>query len=255
MKITPMSLRHSLDPAAMFEDVVGPPDAWQRRLLRSTSKRRLLVAGRQCGKSQVCAVAALHNALFSPDSLILCLAPSLRQSQELFGQIITAYRALENVPVPPQAERKLSLELDNGSRIVTLPGSEKTIRGFSNVAMLLVDEAARVDDALYYAVRPMLAVSGGTLIMLSTPFGRRGIFFETYTQAQDHGDWEIFHAPATECPRISLEFLEEERQSMGDWWFSQEYEAKFMGTPGAWFTDEIMVDFMDDDIEPLTLDK
>jgi hypothetical protein len=59
-----------------------------------------------------------------------------------------------------------------------LPGTEKTIRGFSGAALLIVDEAARVDDALYYAVKPMLAVSGGSLLMLSTPYGRRGGFFE-----------------------------------------------------------------------------
>jgi hypothetical protein len=59
-----------------------------------------------------------------------------------------------------------------------LPGTQKSIRGFSGAALLIVDEAARVDDALYYAVKPMLAVSGGSLLMLSTPYGRRGVFFE-----------------------------------------------------------------------------
>jgi len=29
------------------------------------------------------------------------------------------------------------LELENGSRIITLPGPEKTIRGFSGVGLLL----------------------------------------------------------------------------------------------------------------------
>jgi hypothetical protein len=47
-----------------------------------------------------------------------------------------------------------------------LPGTQKSIRGFSGAALLIVDEAARVDDALYYAVKPMLAVSGGSLLML-----------------------------------------------------------------------------------------
>lgn len=65
-----------------------------------------------------------------------------------------------------------------------------------------------MDDALYYAIRPMLAVSGGRLMMLSTPHGRRGVFFEAW----DHGtEWKRYRVPATECPRISPEFLEEER--------------------------------------------
>jgi hypothetical protein len=101
----------------------------------------------------------------------------LRPSQELFGKILGFYRDL-NRPIPAQAERKLFLELQNESRIVTLPDTEKTIRGFSGAALLIVDEASRVADELYFAVRPMIAVRGGSLVMLSTPYGKQGIFFE-----------------------------------------------------------------------------
>jgi hypothetical protein len=120
---------------------------------------------------------ATHRTLYYPGSLILCLAPALRPSQELFGKILGFYRDL-NRPIPAQAERKLFLELQNESRIVTLPGTEKTIRGFSGAALLIVDEASRVADELYFAVRPMIAVRGGSLVMLSTPYGKQGIFFE-----------------------------------------------------------------------------
>ena len=78
---------------------------------------------------------ALHRALYHPGSLILCLAPALRQSQELFGKVLSLHRDLGR-PVLSQAERELSLELENGSRIVTLPRLlEKTIRGFSGAAL------------------------------------------------------------------------------------------------------------------------
>src|ERR687894_2043459 len=159
-------LKLALDSVSFAQKAGLEPDPWQRGLLESSSDRVLLNCCRQSGKSTMAAVIALHRALYHPRSLILCLAPALRQSQELFGKIAGFYRDLER-PVSPTAERKLSLELENGSRIVTLPGSEKTVRGFSGAALLLVDEAARVDDGLYYAIRPMLAVSGGTLMMLS----------------------------------------------------------------------------------------
>ena len=77
-------------------------------------------------------------------------------------------------------DNEISLELPNGSRIVGLPGNEATVRGFSAVSLLLVDEAARVSDELYMAIRPMLAVSGGALWLMSTPFGKRGFFYETW---------------------------------------------------------------------------
>ena len=179
-------LRLALDRVAFAEKLGIVPDAWQENFLRSSSDRVLLNCSRQSGKSTMSAVIALHRALYCPGSLVLCLAPALRQSQELFGKVSGFYRDLGR-PVPPQGERKLSLELENGSRIITLPGSEKTIRGFSDAALLLVDEAARVDDGLYYAIRPMLAVGGGSLIMLSTPYGKRGVFYEEWISSHRLG--------------------------------------------------------------------
>src|SRR5581483_3403311 len=128
---------------------------------------------RQAGKSSVTAVLAVHVAVYQPGSLVLMLSPAQRQSAELFRKAIDVYRALGR-PVPASSETVLRLELENGSRIVALPGKESTIRGFSGVKLLAIDEAARVPDELYLAVRPMLAVSGGRIIALSTPFGKRG---------------------------------------------------------------------------------
>ena len=170
-------LRLALDRVAFAEKLGISLDSWQERLLHSDAERVLLNCARQSGKSTMTGLIALHRGLYHPGSLILCLAPALRQSQELFGKVLGFYRDLGR-PVAPQAERKLSLELENDSRIVTLPGTDKTIRGFSGAALLIVDEASRVEDELYFAIRPMLAVSGGSLMMLTTPHGKRGVFYE-----------------------------------------------------------------------------
>ena len=151
-----------------------PPDPWQRRLLRSRAERVLLLCSRQSGKSTVTAAMALHEVLFRPKSLVLLLSPSLRQSQELFRKV-TDFRNRLGEPVPVAEESALRVELQNGSRIVALPGTEETVRGFSGVRLLVVDEAARVDDPLYFSIRPMLAVSGGRMVCLTTPFGKTGI--------------------------------------------------------------------------------
>jgi len=199
-------LKLALDRVAFARSIGFEPDEWQEELLRSTSDRVLLNCSRQSGKSTMVAIIALHRALYHPNSLILCLAPALRQSQELFAKVLSFYRDLGK-PVPAHAENKLSLELENSSRIMTLPGTEKTIRGFSGAALLILDEAAQIDDGLYFAVRPMLAVSGGALMMLSTPYGKRGVFFEAWEGGLE---WERYEVPARDCPRISEAFLEEE---------------------------------------------
>jgi hypothetical protein len=240
-------LKLALDRCAFARALGLEPDGWQEELLCSTSERVLLNCSRQSGKSTISGVIALHRALYYPGSLVLCLAPALRQSQELFGKVLGFYRDLGR-PVSPQGERKLSLELENGSRIVTLPGSEKTIRGFSGTSLLVLDEAARVEDELYFAVRPMLAVSGGALMMLSTPYGKRGVFFEEWSGG--HG-WERYEVPASRCPRISQEFLEEERISLPPFIFRQEYECSFEETEDQVFTTDLIDRALTDEVKPL----
>ena len=240
-------LRLALDRVAFTEKLGIVPDTWQEDFLRSSSDRVLLNCSRQSGKSTMSAVIALHRALYHPASLVLCLAPALRQSQELFGKITGFYRDLGR-PIAPQGERKLSLELENDSRIITLPGSEKTIRGYSGAALLLVDEASRVDDALYFAIRPMLAVSGGSLMMLSTPFGKRGVFHEEWTGGED---WKRYEVPASECPRIPASFLVEERRVLPSWVYRQEYECSFEETEDQVFTTEMVERAVTPEVTPL----
>ncbi len=238
----------ALDRVAFAEDLGIVPDRWQRDLLRSSSDRVLLNCCRQSGKSTLTALIALHRALYHPGSLILCLAPALRQSQELFSKILGFYRDLGR-PVDHAGERKLSLELDNRSRILTLPGSEKTLRGFSGVGLLLIDEASRVDDQLYYATRPMLAVSGGSLMMLSTPAGKRGVFYQEWTSGEG---WERYEVRAEQCPRISPEFLEEERRALPPPVYRAEYECSFEALDDQPFSESMIESaFSDDTVEPL----
>jgi hypothetical protein len=240
-------LRLALDRVAFAKRLGLKPDPWQEDLLSSTSERVLLNCCRQSGKSTMTGVIALHRALYHPGSLILCLAPALRQSQELFSKIAGFYRD-QGRPVSAVAERKLSLELENRSRVITLPGSEKTVRGFSGAALLAVDEAARVDDSLYFAVRPMLAVSGGSLMMLSTPYGKRGVFFEEWTNGIG---WERYEVPASQCPRIPEVFLEEERRSLPRRVYRQEYECSFEETDDQVFSFEDVAAAISKDVTPL----
>ena len=223
------------------------PDVWQERLLRSEALRLLMNCSRQSGKSTVAGVLALHKALLAPGSLVLILAPAERQAKELFSKVAEFYRTLGH-PVPADSYRKLGMQLTNGSRIEALPGSERTIRGFSGVDLLIVDEAARVADELYYSVRPMLAVSGGRLLMLSTPFGKRGVFYEEWTEGTG---WERYTVTAEECPRIPASFLAEQREALGEWWYAQEYECRFMEAVDSVFSSELIQAALTDEVEPL----
>jgi len=241
------NLELRLDPAALMRQAGMPPDPWQEKVLRSSAARVLLLCCRQSGKSTVTSAMALHEAVFRPDSLVLLLSPSQRQSQELFRKV-SDFRSRVGIPVSVKEESALRVEFQNGSRIVALPGNEETIRGFSGVRLLVVDEAARVPDSLYLSVRPMLAVSGGRLVCLSTPFGRRGFFYEEWT---GEATWERIQITATRCPRISAAFLKEERDSLGEWWFRQEYLCEFADTSDQYFRTEDIERAFTDEVTPL----
>ena len=232
--------RHRLDPAALFEDVVGKPDAWQRKALRSGSKRQLYLASRQSGKSSVAAVKSLHKAMYAPRSLVLLVSPSLPQSQEIFRKCLTAYRELGR-PEGVAAESALRLELGNGSRIISLPGSEKTNVGYS-ADLLVIDEAARTPSELVEALLPAVAVTGGAILGLTTPAGARGWFHELWTSPDVEEVWETYRITAEECPRITEEHIEEARMVRGERHVRQEYYCSFEADEAGFFEDHTVLD-------------
>lgn len=241
---SPLLAKLRADPAEILRCAGMSPDPWQAKVLRGNASRLLLCCTRQAGKSTTSAALALKMALLTPRSLTLLLSPSLRQSGELFrDKVLPQWRAL-GCPFQLRQPTQLELTLSNGSRVVSLPENAETIRGFSNVKLLIVDEASRVSDALYRAVRPMLAVSRGHLVALSTPFGKRGWYFNAWT---GKGRWEKVKITADECPRIAKEFLAEERLELGERFWRQEYFCSFEDSiMGVFDADDIKAMFSDD---------
>jgi hypothetical protein len=117
--------------------------------------------------------------------------------------------------------------------MVSLPGEEGNIRGYSSVALLVIDEAARVPDPLYHAVRPMLAVSGGKLVCLSSAYAKQGFFYEAW--ANGGPGWARVKVTAAECPRIDPAFLAEELAVLGQRVFDREYGCEFCSGDDAVF--------------------
>jgi hypothetical protein len=213
------------------------PDPAQARLLAAPSRRVILNCSRQWGKSTVTALRAVWHAVSFPASLTLITSSSARQSGEFVAK---AEGFLLRLGIAPRGDgvNRMSIQLPNGSRIVGLPSREATARGFSGVTFLIVDEASRAPENLYAAVRPMLATTNGDLWLLSTPNGKRGFFYQVWKHGGPH--WLRLAVPAKECPRISKEFLEEERRSTPENEFLQEYCCEFVLGDGYVFDRDLL---------------
>lgn len=246
------------DPTLPFKAMGWTPDPWQYRFLTSSAKRESLLCSRQAGKSTATAGRVVREALLHPRADCLVFCPTMRQSMEMLRKVREFYRALGS-PVPEVADTKTALELANGSRVISLPDSQEGVVGFSAPRLVVIDEGSRVSDELYKSVRPMLAVSKGQLLTLSTPFGNEGWFFDIWDDSAEalsrraklHEPWQRTAVPASQIPRITPEFLEDERAELGERWFLQEYFLKFLDSIDAVFSQAVIHGARADGIEPL----
>ena len=223
-------------------------DEWQVEALTSDARQVIFNIHRQGGKSTAAAILGLHEALTVPDAVVLAVSPGERQSKLLLRTMLRFYKLLDR-PVPALIENRLSIEFANGSSIFALPGDSDTIRGFAGVTLVLADEASRIPDEMLAAVRPMLSVSNGRLVTMSTPAGRRGWWWAAWDQGGD--DWERYEVPATACPRISPAWLEQERRALPASWFAAEYLCQFTDIDDAAFRGEDVDAAFSEDIRPL----
>lgn len=204
------------------------PLGWQVEALTSTAPRMLFNCTRQGGKSTVSAILALHNALYSPGSATLIIAEGERQSKNLLKTIRARYSMLR-IGERPIYESRTELQLPSGSFITALPGTSGASRSFAGVSLLILDEAARIPVEAIDAASPTQSTAvNPRLIALSTPFGRRGSFWEWWDSGGD--EWTKFSARWDECSWISPEFIEHERARMSAAQFRQEYEGAFEDT-------------------------
>ena len=175
-------------------------------------------------------MCALNAVIYQAPATVVLISPSLRQSVELFRTFHAMYQRLPGRPAA-QYETLQRLELDNGSRVISLARQREAPCAASPVVdLIVIDEAARVDDDLLAATRPMLAVSNGTLFALTTPAGKRGWFYEQWL----HGvGWQRISIKSTDARGSRAEFLDQEREQLGPLIFAQEYLCEFHDEVGA----------------------
>jgi hypothetical protein len=251
MKEAFRQLANALDAVLFATDRLGfVPEAWQAEVLRSYAPRLGLNCYRQSGKSTVAAIRAVHLAIFRPNATILLVAPSLRQSTELFRKIDYFLKRLGST-VSRIEDNTTSIALANRSRIIVAPASGEgaTSRGFSSVDLLVIDEASRVSDDAISSLWPMVS-RGGRLMLISTPAGQRGLFYKVFSELGD--TWETRTIPVDRVSKPpDKSFLEAAKRANGVRWFEQEYLCLFTATDAALFSFEDLKGCLDINLRPL----
>lgn len=213
-------------------------DDWQKQVCET--KGNLCVrAGRQVGKSTAISKKAGDYALDNFSKTVMVIASVERQAELLFEKILNYVHSVAPKSIKTGKDRptKHKLQLKNNSTILCLPTGESGygIRGFT-IDLLIADEAAFIPEAVWTAVTPMLAVTKGAIILLSTPHGREGYFARCFKD----DNYAKFHISSEECLRIDKQFLEHEKQTMTKREYAQEYLAEFCDDLMQLFPDSLI---------------
>src|SRR6188472_650408 len=149
-------IAHRIDPALWVREILSvTPAPWQAEYLRAPRGASILaLTARQVGKTTTAAWAIAHFMRFTPGGLCVIACPAQRQSAEAVRRV---RENLLKVGAELTVGNVYGLELKNGSRVLALPGSDDSIRGLTVDGWIVADEAARLDNDLIAALRPMRA--------------------------------------------------------------------------------------------------
>lgn len=233
--------RASTDPGAFGELVLGRP-LWAHQLefARSKARYRVVCAGRQVGKSTGVAVVALHEAATRPGILVLLVSAGEEASKRLLAECVGLASGSELLRGSLTDDSKSSLTLSNGSRILSVPASERQIRGWP-VDLLILDEAGFIGQDIWRAAEPaIIARPGSRVVLLSSPWGASDHFFRRlWNRGKDTPDAfvESWHWPSTVSPLVDKGLLEQIRENENDEYFRREYLAEWTDEAGAYLTE------------------
>jgi hypothetical protein len=230
------------DPVRFAEVLCGQP-LWphQIEVIRSRARYRVLCAGRQAGKSRLFATMALHKAFSRPGAVILIISAGETAAQRLLAEITSLLSSDLLAPSKAGEPTKSEIYLTNGSHIISVPASQKQVRGWA-IDLLVLDEAGFIDQAIWRAAEPVIiARPGSEIIICSSPWGSPEHFFRNlWNRGMDAPDamYQSWHWPSSISPMVDQSLLDEIRRREGETYFRREYLAEWDDVAGAFLTEE-----------------
>lgn len=213
---------------------------YQQRWINDAARIKLWVASRQIGKSFTIALETVTEALEKRCNSLIVSA-SERQSKEVMEKVFSHLRYLKvrtQDIIKAERETKEEVRLPNGSRILSLPASPNTVRGFSGHVFL--DEFALHRDSreIWQALFPTIT-RGYRLRITSTPKGKQNMFYDLYAHGKEISihETDIYKA-VEEGLSVSIDELRANAGDPDTW--AQEYECAFLDEATAYITYEMI---------------
>jgi len=230
-------------------------DKWQEEVLECESKRILICKGRQIGGTTIFAKKASDRLADNPNDEIMVVSITEEQAQNVIMMVLhfleTEHKRLLSDRLQDTTKGKIILK--NGSTIISKPVGQTgaSVRGFTK-GVLWLNEGSRLPEFVFEAAKPMLLTTNGDIWMDSTPFGKKGYFYEAFLNKANI--WTVFFKNTadvinerpiseswTEKQREgALRLLEQERTEMTATQYGQEYLGLFMEDLAQYFPTELI---------------
>lgn len=244
-------------------------DQWQQEVL-DASGNLLLCTGRQVGKTTTLAIKAARYMMQHKNSRIIVVSLTEDQAQLIIIMILTFFEKNYKTWLKRPYTKNITknkIVLNNGSQVLSRPvgNTGDAVRGFTG-DVLIIDEASRMPEQVWTSAKPTLLTTGGELWICSTPFGRKGYFYDCWENKNNR--FKVFHISSEEVIKnrpisaswtekkreAALQFLDDEKRDMSELLYAQEYLGKFIDELRQLFPDE-MIEACQTLKRPSTLNK
>ena len=212
---------------------------YQDLILNNPSPRICVCISRQMGKSTMAAIKAFHTAYFNPGCLVVVVSATKPQAVELIRKLKELMHNAnytdfsEYFPSKKESKSEIELKLGvTGSRIISVPATDAG-RGYA-ADLVIVDEAAFIENGDYIfhqVVEPMTHATKGSIMLLSTPNGKQGFFYDCFKSEY----WDSYQFGWWINPENTKQEMDIKKSTMTSLAFQSEYEAKFTSSKSAYF--------------------
>ena len=211
---------------------------WQQQVFNDKSRFKVVAAGRRCGKSRLCAITLIIEALRCPQgSAVLYVSPTMGQSRQIIWDLLLD---LGRDVIQASHVNNLDITMINGAKIY-VRGADRpdTLRGVS-LTYAVLDEVADIKpEAWEQVIRASLSDKRGSALFLGTPKGRN-FFYDLFKLGEEGADpdWKSWHFTTADNPLIDQKEIESAKKTLSSFAFKQEYMASFTNAGSDIFKEE-----------------